>query len=86
MATPPNPLVMLRVTDIGDELVEQALMRMTEREQEIVRLRLGIGDNRVDTVEEVGDMFSVTKERVRQIEMKFGALLRHPMPSPLDVA
>jgi hypothetical protein len=43
MATPPKPLVMLRVTDIGGEIVEQALMSMTQREQEMVRLRLGIG-------------------------------------------
>ncbi len=77
---------MLRVTDIGDERLEQALRDMTQREQEIVRVRLGIGGLRVHTVEEVTGMFGVTRERVRQIEAKFLAHLRNPMPSPPDVA
>ena len=55
-----------------------ALKTLTPREEEIVRMRFGIGDGRVHTLEEVGRRFSVTRERIRQIEAKAMRKLRHP--------
>jgi RNA polymerase primary sigma factor len=64
-----------------NEAVKRALDELTEREQEVVRLRFGLDDGRVRTLEEVGQIFGVTRERIRQIEMKTLAKLRHPMVS-----
>jgi RNA polymerase primary sigma factor len=64
-----------------NEAVKRALGELTEREQEVVRLRFGLDDGRVRTLEEVGQIFGVTRERIRQIEMKTLAKLRHPMVS-----
>ena len=51
---------------------------LTEREKKVLRLRFGIGDGYPRTLEEVGAIFSVTRERVRQIEAKALKKLRHP--------
>jgi RNA polymerase primary sigma factor len=64
-----------------NEAVHRALSELTEREQEVVRLRFGLDDGRIRTLEEVGQTFGVTRERIRQIEMKTLAKLRHPMVS-----
>jgi RNA polymerase primary sigma factor len=64
-----------------NEAVKRALDELSEREQEVVRLRFGLDDGRVRTLEEVGQIFGVTRERIRQIEMKTLAKLRHPMVS-----
>ncbi|MGH9169791.1 MAG: RNA polymerase sigma factor RpoD [Acidimicrobiales bacterium] len=64
-----------------NEAVKRALDELNEREQEVVRLRFGLDDGRVRTLEEVGQIFGVTRERIRQIEMKTLAKLRHPMVS-----
>ena len=64
-----------------NEAVYRALSELTEREQEVVRLRFGLDDGRIRTLEEVGQIFGVTRERIRQIEMKTLAKLRHPMVS-----
>jgi RNA polymerase primary sigma factor len=64
-----------------NEAVYRALSELTEREQEVVRLRFGLEDGRIRTLEEVGQIFGVTRERIRQIEMKTLAKLRHPMVS-----
>jgi RNA polymerase primary sigma factor len=58
--------------------VKEALAELPEREQEIVRMRFGLDDGEVRTLEEVGRVFGVTRERVRQIEVKTLAKLRHP--------
>jgi len=63
------------------EEIERALEEVTPREREIVRMRFGLDDGQVHTLEEVGKAFSVTRERVRQIEMKTLAKLRHPTRS-----
>jgi len=63
------------------EHVEEALETLTSREQMVLRLRFGIGDGCPRTLEEVGSMFSVTRERVRQIEAKALRKLRHPKRS-----
>ncbi len=58
--------------------VEDVLHELSEREQEVVRLRFGLDDGRPRTLEEVGRQFGVTRERIRQIEAKTLAKLRHP--------
>jgi RNA polymerase primary sigma factor len=63
------------------EAVLEALEQLTERERKIVRLRFGLDDGQVRTLEEVGKEFGVTRERIRQIEAKTLAKLRHPMRS-----
>jgi RNA polymerase primary sigma factor len=61
-----------------NEAVQHALHELSPREQEVVRLRFGLDDGRIRTLEEVGQIFGVTRERVRQIEMKTLAKLRQP--------
>ena len=63
------------------QAVEAALGELTEREQEIVRMRFGLDDGQARTLEDVGKEFGVTRERIRQIEAKTLAKLRHPMRS-----
>jgi RNA polymerase primary sigma factor len=63
------------------QAVELALGELSEREQEIVRMRFGLTDGQARTLEDVGKEFGVTRERVRQIEAKTLAKLRHPMRS-----
>lgn len=63
------------------EAIEQALGELNEREQAIVRLRFGLDDGQVHTLEEVGQTFGVTRERIRQIESKTLQKLRHPIRS-----
>jgi len=58
------------------EQVKDVLSALTEREQKIIRLRFGLEDGRQHTLEEVGKEFSVTRERIRQIEAKALAKLR----------
>jgi len=60
------------------ETVEEVLCELSPREQQVVRLRFGIGLDRPYTLEEVGREFGVTRERIRQIESKTLAKLRHP--------
>jgi RNA polymerase primary sigma factor len=64
-----------------NEAVKQALSELSEREQKVVRLRFGLDDGQMRTLEEVGREFGVTRERIRQIESKTLAKLRHPMRS-----
>ena len=61
--------------------VEQVLDSLTDRERQVLRLRYGLEDGRVRTLEEVGQAFSVTRERIRQIEAKALRKLRHPSRS-----
>lgn len=63
------------------EQVEQVLGTLTDREKKVLRLRFGIGDGYPRTLEEVGSIFNVTRERVRQIEAKALRKLRHPTRS-----
>lgn len=61
------------------EQMDEVLKTLTEREQKVLTLRFGIGDGYPRTLEEVGKIFSVTRERVRQIEAKALKKLRHPI-------
>ena len=65
---------------LKEQLVE-VLETLTEREQKVLRLRFGLDDGRARTLEEVGQEFSVTRERIRQIEAKALRKLRHPSRS-----
>jgi RNA polymerase primary sigma factor len=58
--------------------VREALATLPRREREVMELRFGLEDGRVRTLEEVGKAFGVTRERIRQIEAKTLAKLRHP--------
>jgi RNA polymerase primary sigma factor len=58
--------------------VRDALATLPQREREVMELRFGLDDGRVRTLEEVGRAFGVTRERIRQIESKTLAKLRHP--------
>jgi len=61
--------------------IEDILKTLTPREEMVIKLRFGIGDGSERTLEEVGQIFSVTRERIRQIEAKALRKLRHPSRS-----
>jgi len=63
------------------QAIEEALEELNDRERQVVRLRFGLDDGQVRTLEEVGKEFGVTRERIRQIESKTLAKLRHPTRS-----
>ncbi len=65
---------------LRDDL-EHVINSLTPRERDVVRMRYGLDDGRTKTLEEIGKVFSVTKERVRQIEAKALRKLRHPYRS-----
>ncbi len=61
--------------------IGKALSSLTEREEKVIRLRFGVGESTDHTLEEVGQDFDVTRERIRQIEAKALRKLRHPSRS-----
>ncbi|WP_456324197.1 RNA polymerase sigma factor RpoD [Desulfonauticus submarinus] len=63
------------------ELIDKLLSELTPREEQVLRKRFGIGEKSDHTLEEVGKLFNVTRERIRQIEAKALRKLRHPMRS-----
>ena len=66
-----------------DGALRDALAHLTPREQDVVRLRFGLEDGKIRTLEEVGKAFGVTRERIRQIEAKTLAKLRRPESAQL---
>ena len=64
-----------------NEQLSEALSTLTRREEEVLRLRYGLTDGRARTLEEVGQIFHVTRERIRQIEAKALRKLKHPTRS-----
>jgi RNA polymerase sigma factor (sigma-70 family) len=62
---------------LGDE-IGKLLSPLDEREREILRLRFGLDRGEPRTLEEVGEFFSLTRERIRQIEARAMSKLRHP--------
>jgi len=79
----PNAVAPPAAADLArlQEDLREALLELNEREREVVRLRFGLTDGQVRTLEEVGREFGVTRERIRQIESKTLAKLRHPTRS-----
>jgi RNA polymerase primary sigma factor len=65
------------------EQTESVLKTLTPREEQVIKMRFGLGDGSEHTLEEVGQRFSVTRERIRQIEAKALRKLRHPSRSRL---
>ena len=63
------------------EQVHSALDQLTPREREVLEMRFGLTDGQAHTLEEVGQEFGVTRERIRQIEAKALRKLRHPSRS-----
>ena len=61
--------------------LEQLLDSLSEREAGVIRMRFGLGDGQPKTLDQIGDTFGVTRERIRQIESKTMAKLRHPSRS-----
>jgi len=76
----PVPADAAAFTLLKEQLAE-VLETLTEREQRVLRLRFGLDDGRQRTLEEVGTVFEVTRERIRQIEAKALRKLRHPSRS-----
>ena len=63
------------------EEIAGVLLTLTEREEKVIKLRFGLEDGKTRTLEEVGQLFGVTRERIRQIEAKALRKLRHPSRS-----
>ncbi len=73
----PSPFMELAGRCLREE-VKKVLSTLTPKEEKIIRMRLGIGENTDHTLEEVGDIFGLTRERIRQIEVKALKKLKHP--------
>ena len=69
------------ITHTLQEQTEHELRTLTPREEKVIKMRFGVGDGREHTLEEVGQNFAVTRERIRQIEAKALRKLRHPSRS-----
>jgi RNA polymerase primary sigma factor len=72
-----NPLDITSFSLLKDRMGD-VLCSLTERERQVLELRFGLGDGNARTLEEVGQQFSVTRERIRQIEAKALRKMRHP--------
>jgi len=72
-----SPLDLTSSSLLKDRLGD-VLCSLNDRERQVLELRFGIGDGNARTLEEVGQQFSVTRERVRQIEAKALRKMRHP--------
>jgi len=68
------------------EQTESVLKTLTPREEQVIKMRFGLGDGSEHTLEEVDQRFSVTRERIRQIEAKALRKLRHPSRSRMLMA
>jgi RNA polymerase primary sigma factor len=73
-----SPFMEFVGTSLREE-IDKVLSTLTPREEKIVRMRLGIGEKTDFTLEEVGDVFGLTRERIRQIEAKALRKLQHPL-------
>ena len=69
------------INEVLKDEISELLMTLTEREEQVIKLRFGLVDGTCRTLEEVGTIFGVTRERIRQIEAKALRKLRHPSRS-----
>ena len=76
----PDPELIVSQTILKEKIME-ALDSLTPREASVIKMRFGLIDGRVRTLEEVGEEFNITRERIRQIEAKALRKLRHPSRS-----
>lgn len=76
----PAPEEAVSYTVLREQIVE-VLHTLTPREEEVLKLRFGLKDGKTRTLEEVGEVFGITRERIRQIEAKALRKLRHPSRS-----
>ncbi len=67
---PRNSRVVSRSVGTPRDRVREVLGKLTPREEQVVRMRFGIGDGKARTLKEVGQKFSLTGERIRQVEAK----------------
>ncbi len=72
-----SPFTELVDTSLKEE-IDKVLSTLTPREEKVIRMRLGIGEKTDYTLEEVGEVFGLTRERIRQIEVKVLRKLKHP--------
>ncbi|MDD3845866.1 MAG: sigma-70 family RNA polymerase sigma factor [Syntrophorhabdaceae bacterium] len=80
IADPKASSPFIELVDISlKEEIDKVLSTLTPREEKVIRMRLGIGEKTDFTLEEVGDVFGLTRERIRQIEVKALRKLRHPL-------
>ena len=77
MLSPPDVVININLR----EQIDEALKSLTEREAKVLKMRFGLSDGSEHTLEEVGQQFSVTRERIRQIEAKALRKLKHPSRS-----
>ena len=68
-------------SELLKEELDNVLLTLTEREEKVLKLRFGLEDGQCRTLEEVGQIFGVTRERIRQIEAKALRKMRHPSRS-----
>ena len=77
LPSPPDAVININLR----EQIGEALKSLTEREAKVLKMRFGLGDGNEHTLEEVGQQFKVTRERIRQIEAKALRKLKHPSRS-----
>ncbi|HHF51344.1 MAG TPA: sigma-70 family RNA polymerase sigma factor, partial [Candidatus Aminicenantes bacterium] len=77
MQSPPDKVISINLR----EQIDEALKTLTQREAKVLKMRFGLGDGNEHTLEEVGQQFKVTRERIRQIEAKALRKLKHPTRS-----
>lgn len=77
LPSPPETVININLR----EQIGEALISLTEREAKVLKMRFGLGDGNEHTLEEVGQQFKVTRERIRQIEAKALRKLKHPSRS-----
>jgi RNA polymerase primary sigma factor len=75
-----SPIEAVLVSNLRDQ-TRKVLKSLTPREEQVLKMRFGVGDGSEHTLEEVGRSFNVTRERIRQIESKALRKLRHPSRS-----
>ncbi|MFW6131858.1 MAG: RNA polymerase sigma factor RpoD, partial [Candidatus Aminicenantaceae bacterium] len=79
LPSPPETVIHINLK----EQIDEALKSLTEREAKVLKMRFGLGDGNEHTLEEVGQQFKVTRERIRQIEAKALRKLKHPTRSQI---
>ncbi|MFQ5903842.1 MAG: RNA polymerase sigma factor RpoD/SigA [Candidatus Binatia bacterium] len=73
----PSPLEVIKNREVSEQ-VEQALTTLTPKEEQVIRMRFGIGEGIHHTLQEIGELLGLSRERIRQIEMQALEKLKHP--------